>query len=87
MLQTKMAILEFWRSICSRNTYALIIEVCDAWRASKNDPSFWSELEYYRNIILDGLALFTSPADLLNILMGPSFILKEMSSITLALIR
>ena len=26
----------------------LIIEVCDAWRASKNDPSFWSELEYYR---------------------------------------
>ena len=40
--------LEFWRSICSRNTYALIIEVCDAWRASKNDPSFWSELEYYR---------------------------------------
>ena len=26
----------------------LIIEVCDAWHASKNDPSFWSELEYYR---------------------------------------
>ena len=26
----------------------LIIEVCDAWRTSKNDPSFWSELEYYR---------------------------------------
>ena len=22
----------------------LIIEVCDAWRASKNDPSFWCEL-------------------------------------------
>ena len=65
----------------------LIIEVCDAWRASKNDPSFWSELEYYRKHYIGRPALFTSPADLLNILMGPSFILKEMSSITLALIR
>ena len=26
----------------------LIIEVEDAWQAAKNDPSFWSELEYYK---------------------------------------
>ena len=26
----------------------LIIEVEDAWQTAKNDPSFWSELEYYR---------------------------------------
>ena len=26
----------------------LIIEVEDAWQTAKNDPSFWSELEYYK---------------------------------------